>query len=84
MSGLQLYGIEQSVYYKIVALVLQLKEVSFRHVDTNIFLGNEIKEKYSVLNPFKKIPTLVHGEFSLYEVSAMTIYIDESFSETSA
>ena len=37
MSGLQLYGIEQSVYYKIVALVLQLKEVSFRDVDTNVF-----------------------------------------------
>ncbi len=80
MSQLHLYGIEQSVYYKIVALVLHLKKVSFRHVETNVFLGDEIKEKYSVLNPFKKIPTLVHDEFSLYEVSAMISYIDENFS----
>jgi glutathione S-transferase len=80
MTQLQLYGIEQSVYCKIVTLVLRLKGVSFRHVETNIFLGGDTEEKYSTLNPFKKIPTLIHGEFSLYEVSAISSYIDEVFS----
>lgn len=80
MSQLQLYGIEQSIYCKIVTLVLKLKEVSFQHVETNVFLDAEVKEKYSALNPFKKIPTLIHNEFSLYEASAISSYIDETFS----
>ena len=79
MHKLQLHGIEQSVYCKIVALVLQLKNLHYQHVETNIFASEEIRDKHSELHPFKKIPVLTHGDFTLYEVAAITRYIDESF-----
>ncbi|EPJ43238.1 MAG: hypothetical protein OFPI_43670 [Osedax symbiont Rs2] len=79
MHQLRLYAIEQSVYCQIVTLVLRLKNVAFQHLETNIFASEKVKASHALLHPFKKIPVLSHGDFSLYEVVAITRYIDESF-----
>ena len=39
---------------------------------------------YLALNPFGRVPTLVHDGFVLYETTAITRYIDEAFCRHSA
>ena len=34
---------------------------------------------YLALHPFKRVPTLIHDEFPLYETGAITRYLDEAF-----
>ncbi|OUS33073.1 hypothetical protein A9R01_10130 ['Osedax' symbiont bacterium Rs2_46_30_T18] len=79
MQAVQLHAIKQSVYCQIVTLVLRLKNVDFQLIETNVFACEEIKASHAVLHPFKKIPVLTHGDFTLYETVAITRYIDESF-----
>ena len=40
------------------------------------------RETYLALNPFGRVPTLVHDGFVLYETTAITRYIDEAFGGT--
>ena len=37
-----------------------------------------IPETYLALNPFGRVPTLVHDGFVLYETAAITRYVDEA------
>jgi glutathione S-transferase len=37
------------------------------------------RKSYLTLHPFKRVPTLVHDNFQVYETGAITRYIDEAF-----
>lgn len=78
MNNITVYGMAQSVYTQIVLLVLEEKKVAYDFQETDIF-SDQIVSKIGKLNPFKKIPILVHDGFRLYETSAITRYIDETF-----
>lgn len=73
-----LHGYRYSVYHRIVRMTLAEKCVSYSHVEANPF-ANAVPDEYLNLNPFGRVPTLVHKEFVLYETSAITRYIDEAF-----
>jgi glutathione S-transferase len=78
--GLELHGFRYSVYLRIVAMALVEKGLDWTHVEVDPF--DEIPEAYLALNPFGRVPTLVHDGFVLYETTAITRYVDEAFAGT--
>jgi glutathione S-transferase len=75
---IELHGYRYSVYLRIVAMALAEKKVCWTHIEVDPF-SDEIPESYLALNPFGRVPTLVHDGFVLYETTAITRYIDEAF-----
>ena len=79
LMSVELHGYRYSVYLRIVAMTLLEKSVPWTHVEVDPF-AETIPETYLSLNPFGRVPTLVHGGFALYETTAITRYVDEAFS----
>ena len=77
-ASVVLHGYRYSVYLRIVAMTLVEKNVAWTHVEVDPFAGT-IPDAYLALNPFGRVPTLVHDGFVLYETTAITRYIDEAF-----
>lgn len=73
-----LYAYQYSVYAWIARLVLAEKAVGHDYVEVNPF-ASDMPTDYLVLHPFRRVPTLVHDDFVLYETTAITRYVDETF-----
>ena len=73
-----LHGYRYSVYVRIARLALAEKGVAYDRVEINPFAA-EIPASYLALHPFGRVPTLVQGDFVLYETSAITRYVDRAF-----
>jgi glutathione S-transferase len=74
----QLYGYKYSVYSWIARLALEEKGEGYRWIEINPF-APDVPESYLALHPFKRVPTLVHDKFQVYETGAITRYVDEAF-----
>jgi glutathione S-transferase len=74
----QLHGYQYSVYAWIARLAMHAKGLSYTWVEVNPF-AKDVPEAYLAMHPFGRVPTLVHGDFVLFETSAITRYIDEAF-----
>ena len=77
----ELHGYRYSVYLRIVAMTLAEKNLAWTHVEVDPF-AETIPDTYLALNPFGRVPTLVHDGFVLYETTAITRYIDDAFGDT--
>jgi glutathione S-transferase len=75
-----LFGLERSVYTRIARLALEEKRVPYQLSEVEIFGPQGVPPEHLERHPFGRIPVLRHGEFELYETSAITRYIDERFS----
>jgi glutathione S-transferase len=71
-----LYGFHRSTYVNVARLVLHAKGVAFAFHDTE-------REMYTAehlqRHPFGRVPVLQHGDFRLYETSAIVRYVDDAF-----
>lgn len=78
-----LHGPAYSAYVRIAMLTLCEKSVPYEHKEIDIFgdtpADREARNGYLRLQPFGKVPTLVHGEFTIYETAAIARYVDEQF-----
>ena len=74
----KLYGYQYSVYSWIARLALEEKGTDYDWIEINPF-APDVPESYRALNPFKRVPTLVHASFQIYETGTITRYIDEAF-----
>ena len=70
------YGFPRSTYVNIVRLILTHKEVAYGFHDLEPVMG---KPEHLALHPFNRVPILKHGDFTVYETSAIASYIDEAF-----
>jgi glutathione S-transferase len=73
-----LYAYQYSVYSWIARLVLREKSVDYDYVEVNPF-ASDIPAEYLSRNPFRRVPTLLHDEFVLFETGAITRYVDDAF-----
>jgi glutathione S-transferase len=73
-----LYGYRYSVYLRIARMAFFEKGVSVGHAEVDPF-ADDIPASYLEMNPFGRVPTLVDGDFVLYETTAITRYLDEAF-----
>src|SRR5947209_16126169 len=76
MSDVVVLGFPRSTYVHIVRLVLTHKEVPYTFRDLEPEMGSAA---HLALHPFNRVPILQHGEFTLYETSAIAAYVDEAF-----
>lgn len=72
----RLYGTAESVYTRIVRLVLLAKKVEFALVKADPFEGGTLPADYDLLHPFKRIPALEMDGIRLYETDAIVNYVD--------
>jgi len=77
MTDIKLLGLSISVYTRIARLALEEKGIDYELEEVDIFADSGPPVDYLALNPFGSIPSLQHGDFVLYETSAITRYIDE-------
>jgi len=80
--GLTLYGAKYSVYVRIVRLILSAKRIPYHLQEVDIFAAGQPSADYLVLNPMGRIPTLIDGDFVLYETRAIAEYLEERAPET--
>lgn len=73
-----LHGYRPSVYVRVARLALAEKGVAYDQVEVNPFAA-DAPPAYLVLQPFNRVPTLVHDGFVLYETGAITRYVDRAF-----
>jgi glutathione S-transferase len=76
MAGITVYGFPHSSFVHIVQLVLNHKEVPHTFHDLEPDMGSP---KHLALHPFDRVPILQHGDFMLYETSAIVAYLEELF-----
>jgi glutathione S-transferase len=74
----ELHGYQYSVYSWIARLALEEKGVEYHWIEVNPF-APDVPDSYLALHPFKRVPTLVHGSFVIYETCAIARYVDEAF-----
>jgi glutathione S-transferase len=76
MSDPIVYGFPRSTFVNIVRLVLTHKDVPYSFHDLEPVMG---KPEHLALHPFDRVPILRHGDFTIYETSAIVSYVDEAF-----
>jgi len=76
MSEVTLFGFPHSSFVHIAQLVLMHKEVPYTFHDLESDMGSP---KHLALHPFDRVPILQHGDFVLYETSAIVAYLEELF-----
>ncbi len=74
----RVFGLRRSVYTRTVLIALLEKEVPYHFTETDPFASAADKVTNSP-HPFRRVPYLQHGDFGLYETSAITIYVDTMF-----
>jgi glutathione S-transferase len=76
MAEITIFGFPHSTFVHIARLVLTHKEVPYTFEDLEPDMGSP---KHLALHPFDRVPILRHGDFMLYETSAIVTYIEELF-----
>ena len=76
MTDAVVLGFPRSTYVHIVRLVLTHKGVPYTFRDLEPEMGSA---SHLALHPFDRVPILQHGDFTLYETSAIATYVDEAF-----
>ena len=76
MESVTVYGFPRSTFVHIVRLLLTHKDVPYTFHDLEPEMG---KPPHLALHPFDRVPILRHGDFVVYETSAIAAYLDEAF-----
>jgi glutathione S-transferase len=76
MSEVTLFGFPRSVYVQMAGIVLTLKEVPYAFHDLETEMNTQ---SHIALHPFERVPILRHGDFTVYETSAIVAYVDDAF-----
>lgn len=76
--SVDLHGYEYSVYSWIARFALHEKGVEYDWREINPF-AEEVPASYLAIHPFKRVPVLAHDRFTVYETTAITRYVDETF-----
>jgi glutathione S-transferase len=73
------HGIPGSPYVRKPLIVCEEKGAPYRLEAMAFGAGAHKAPEYLALNPFGRLPTIVHGDFVLYEAQAIGRYIDRAF-----
>ena len=72
------YGLDDSVYVRIVRIALIEKGIDYELRQSNVFDPATLDPAYETIHPFRKVPAFEHDGFRIYETSAIVRYIDEA------
>ncbi len=77
--ALTLYYGSGSPYAWRVQLALECKEIAYERKVLSFSAGDTRKPEFVTLNPRHQVPTIVDGDFVLYESNAIVEYLDEAY-----
>ncbi|HEV3239832.1 MAG TPA: glutathione S-transferase family protein [Casimicrobiaceae bacterium] len=77
--SLKLYYGSGSPYAWRVQLALEHKALPYERTVLSFSEGDTRKPEFVALNPRHTVPTLVDGDFVLYESNAITAYLDDAY-----
>lgn len=72
---IELHGFVMSPNTRRARLMLEELEVPYRFVDVDLMAGEQRGDAYRKLNPTGRVPTLVDGDFVLWESNAILLYL---------
>jgi glutathione S-transferase len=76
LQSVILYGFQRSTYVNVARVLLIAKGVPFTFHDTE---DEMYSDEHLERHPFGRVPALQHGDFWVYETSAIAMYIEENF-----
>jgi glutathione S-transferase len=76
MPSVIVFGFPRSTFVQIVRLILTHKDAPYTFHDLEPEMG---APSHLALHPFDRVPILQHGDFTLYETSAIATYLEEVF-----
>ena len=76
MSPVTVFGFPRSTFVKVVRLILTEKGVDYDFHDTESEMYLAVHKQR---HPFRRVPVLQHGDFFVYETTAIAAYVDEVF-----
>ena len=74
----KVFGLKRSVYTRTVLIALLEKDVPYHFAGIDPF-ASVADQVIDNPHPFWRVPYLQHGDFGLYETSAIAIYVDTVF-----
>ena len=75
MAQLEIIGIPQSTYVRVVRMVCEEKGVAYDYKPD----ARPHSPPVDAIHPFGKVPVMRHGDLALFESKAIASYIDRSF-----
>jgi glutathione S-transferase len=72
MATIRIHGVPPSTFTRTVCMAAREKGVDYELVPKR-------PSELGMLNPFGKIPVMSHGDFTLYESTAIVRYLDRTF-----
>jgi glutathione S-transferase len=81
---LRLWGRANSVNVQKVLWCCHELDLGFERIDAGMQFGRNGDADYLAMNPNGRVPTLQHGDFTLWESNAIVRYLALAFDETSA
>ena len=78
---IKLYGGARS-RASIVRWYLEELAVPYEFVLVDLAAGEQLQPDFLQLNPFGKVPTIVDGDFGLFESGAILLYLDRQYGKT--
>jgi glutathione S-transferase len=79
MSELKVYGYLPSQPMRSVLAYLKLSSIEYTQVTIVPIKGEHLSEDYKKINPFQAIPSIVHGDYNLWESVAIVTYLSEVY-----
>jgi len=73
------HGIPGSPYVRMPLLVCEEKGVPYTLKAMAFGTGAHKTPEYLAMHPFGRLPTIQHGDFTLYEAAAILRYVDRAF-----
>src|SRR3989304_1363118 len=62
-----------------VRLALSQLGVEYERINVDIFKGEQNERWFAALNPNKKVPVLIDGDFTMWESNGILLYIGKKF-----
>ncbi len=75
----RLFGTPESIYVRIVRLILDIKTIPYNFVMADVFESRGLPEDYETRHPFRRIPSVEIDGICLYETDAIAHYLDAVF-----
>jgi glutathione S-transferase len=76
---LQLWGRANSVNVQKVLWCFHELDLAFERIDAGMQFGRNSESEYLAMNPNGRVPTLQHGDFTLWESNSIVRYLALSF-----
>lgn len=79
MEPLDIYADYLSQPCRAVLIFCEIAKIPYKFHDIRVANKETLKDEYAKISPSRTVPTMIHGDLTLYESHAIIIYIIEKF-----